>query len=132
MPRETAAVSAQVMCTPFNHAPVYSVTSFKAVGRMHVCLAATCLLHFWQSFSPPCTKEIFSTPPPSPSPPPFLHLNWNREYETECTERQDDRRDGRVPSEKQKAKVNLSLATSQRSASVPFTQLQSCVGRLCG
>ena len=30
VPRETAAVSAQVLCTPctFNHAPVYSVTSF--------------------------------------------------------------------------------------------------------
>ena len=25
-----AAVSAQVLCTPFNHAPCYSVTSFKA------------------------------------------------------------------------------------------------------
>ena len=25
-----AAVSAQVLCTPFNHAPGYSVTSFKA------------------------------------------------------------------------------------------------------
>ena len=29
VPRETAAVSAQVLCTPFNGAPVYSVTSFK-------------------------------------------------------------------------------------------------------
>ena len=30
VPCETAAVSAQVLCTPFNNAPVYSVTSFKA------------------------------------------------------------------------------------------------------
>ena len=30
MPRETAAISAQVLCTPFNHASVYSVTSSKA------------------------------------------------------------------------------------------------------
>ena len=30
VPRETAAVSARVLCTPFNHAPIYSVTSFKA------------------------------------------------------------------------------------------------------
>ena len=29
VPSETAAVSAQVLCTPFNRAPVYSVTSFK-------------------------------------------------------------------------------------------------------
>ena len=46
MPRGTAAVSKQVLCTPFNHAPVYRVTSFKAtsVGRLHVCLIhrATC------------------------------------------------------------------------------------------
>ena len=37
--RETAAVSAQVMCTPLNHTP----------GMMHVCLAVTCHLHFWQN-----------------------------------------------------------------------------------
>ena len=30
MPRETAAVSTHVMCTPYNHAPVCSVTSFQA------------------------------------------------------------------------------------------------------
>ena len=35
-----AAVSAQVLCTSFNHAPVYRVTSFKAV---------ICHLHFWQT-----------------------------------------------------------------------------------
>ena len=28
--RETAAVSAQVLCTPYNHAQVHSVTSLKA------------------------------------------------------------------------------------------------------
>ena len=35
-----AAVSAQVVCTSHNHAPVYSVTSFKAteVGCMCVLL----------------------------------------------------------------------------------------------
>ena len=27
--RKTAAVSAQVLCTPYNHAPIYSSTSFK-------------------------------------------------------------------------------------------------------
>ena len=27
VPRETVAVSAHVLCTPYNHAPVYKVTS---------------------------------------------------------------------------------------------------------
>ena len=50
MPRETAAVSAQVLCTPNNHAPVYSVTSFEAtcVGCM-LCLTVTCHPHFWRN-----------------------------------------------------------------------------------
>ena len=47
MPRETAAVSAQALCTPYISAPVYSVTSFKAPqGKVHVYLAVTCHLHF--------------------------------------------------------------------------------------
>ena len=29
MPRETSAVSALVLCIPYNHVPVYGVTSFK-------------------------------------------------------------------------------------------------------
>ena len=45
--RETAAVSAQVLCTPYNHAPVYSVIQ-RYIGRVHVCLAVTCHLHSWQ------------------------------------------------------------------------------------
>ena len=36
MPRKTAALSAQVLGTPFNHAPVYSVTSFKAVIKLYI------------------------------------------------------------------------------------------------
>ena len=47
MLRETAAVSAQVLCTPYNHAPVYSVIQ-RYIGRVHVCLAVTCHLHSWQ------------------------------------------------------------------------------------
>ena len=43
---EAAAVSAHVLCAPYNHEPVYSVTLFKA--RVHVCLAVTYHLHFWQ------------------------------------------------------------------------------------
>ena len=49
VPSETAAVSAQVLCTPCNHAPVYGVTLFKATHRMHVCLGLTCHLNLWQN-----------------------------------------------------------------------------------
>ena len=45
VPGETAAVSAHVLCTPYNHAPVYSVTLFKGKCRVHVCLAVTYNLH---------------------------------------------------------------------------------------
>ena len=46
VPRETAALSAQVLCTPFNHA-LCGIQSHK--GRVHVCLAVTCRPHFWQN-----------------------------------------------------------------------------------
>ena len=51
VPRETAAVLAHVLCTPYSHAPVYSVTSFKAtyIRCIHVCLAVTHHMHFWQN-----------------------------------------------------------------------------------
>ena len=42
-----AAVSAQVLCTPFNHAPCHFIQSH--TGRVYVCLAVTCHLHFWQN-----------------------------------------------------------------------------------
>ena len=37
----------------------------------------------------------------------FFHWNWNTEYEIECTQRQDDRCGGKVPSKKRKAKVAI-------------------------
>ena len=46
VPRQTAAVSAHVLCTSYNRAPAYSVTSFGATYRVHVCLAVTCHLLF--------------------------------------------------------------------------------------
>ena len=48
VPRETAAVSAQILCTAYNHARVYSVTLFEAIiiRRVHVRLAGNCHLHF--------------------------------------------------------------------------------------
>ena len=43
---ETAAVSAQVLCTPYNPAPCH----FKATYvKVYACLAVTCHLHFWQN-----------------------------------------------------------------------------------
>ena len=49
VPRETAAVSAQVLCTPFNRAPVYMSLHLNHIGRVHACLAVTCHLRFWQN-----------------------------------------------------------------------------------
>ena len=51
VPRETAALSAHVLCIPYNHTLVYSVTFFKAtyVRCMTVRLAVTCHLYFWQN-----------------------------------------------------------------------------------
>ena len=44
---ETAAVSAQVLCTPYNHAPCHFMQSH--IRKVYVCLAVTCYLHFWQN-----------------------------------------------------------------------------------
>ena len=47
VPHETAAVSAQVLCTPYNHAPCHFMQSHKR--KVYACLAVTCNLHFWQN-----------------------------------------------------------------------------------
>ena len=44
---ETAAISAQVLCTPYNHAPCHFMQSH--IRKVYVCLAVTCHLHFWQN-----------------------------------------------------------------------------------
>ena len=44
---ETAAVSAQVLCTPYHHAPCYFMQSH--IRKVYACLAVTCHLHFWQN-----------------------------------------------------------------------------------
>ena len=51
MPRETAAVSAHVSCTPYNHACTSLHCHFirSHTRSVRVCLAVTCLLHFWQN-----------------------------------------------------------------------------------
>ena len=47
VPHETAAVSAQVLCTPYNHVPCHFMQSH--VRKVYACLAVTCHLHFWQN-----------------------------------------------------------------------------------
>ena len=47
VPRETAAVSAQVLCTPYNHAPCHLIQSH--IRKVYACLAVTCHLRFWQN-----------------------------------------------------------------------------------
>ena len=47
MPHETAAVLAQVLCTPYNHAPCHFMQSH--IRKVYVCSAVTCHLHFWQN-----------------------------------------------------------------------------------
>ena len=47
VPHGTAAVSAQVLCTPYNHAPCHFTQS--RIRKMNACLAVTCHLHFWQN-----------------------------------------------------------------------------------
>ena len=46
VPRETAAISAQVLCTPYNHAPCHFLQSH--TRKVYACLAVTWHLHFWQ------------------------------------------------------------------------------------
>ena len=47
VPHETAAISAQVLCTPYNHAPCHFMQSH--VHKVYACLAVTCHLRFWQN-----------------------------------------------------------------------------------
>ena len=50
VPHETAAVSAQVLCTPYNHAPCHFMK--RHIRKVYACLAVTwgrCHLHFWQN-----------------------------------------------------------------------------------
>ena len=44
---ETAAVSMQVLCTPYNRAPCHIMQS--QIRKVYVCLAVTCHLHLWQN-----------------------------------------------------------------------------------
>ena len=47
VPHETAAVSAHVLCTPYNHALCHLVQNH--ISKVYACLGVTCHLHFWQN-----------------------------------------------------------------------------------
>ena len=47
VPHETAAISAQVLCTPYNHAPCHFMQSH--MRKVYACLAVTRHLHVWQN-----------------------------------------------------------------------------------
>ena len=47
VPHETAAVLAQVLFTPYNHAPCHFMQSH--IHKVYACLAVICHLHFWQN-----------------------------------------------------------------------------------
>ena len=47
VPHETAAVSVQVLCTPYNHAPYHFMQSH--IRHVQTCLAVTCNQRFWQN-----------------------------------------------------------------------------------
>ena len=47
VPHETATISVQVLCTPYNHAPCHFMQSH--IRKVYACLAVTCHLHFWQN-----------------------------------------------------------------------------------
>ena len=47
VPHETAAVSAQVLCTPYNHALCQFMQSH--IRKVDAGLAVSCHLHFWQN-----------------------------------------------------------------------------------
>ena len=47
VPHETAAVLAQVLCTPYNNAPCHFMQSH--MRKVYACLAITCHLHFWRN-----------------------------------------------------------------------------------
>ena len=47
VPHETAAVSAQVLRTPYNHALCHFMQ--RHIRKVYGCLAVTCHLHFWQN-----------------------------------------------------------------------------------
>ena len=48
VPHETAAVSVQVLYTPYNHAP-YHFMQIHLTRKVYACLTVTCHLHFWQN-----------------------------------------------------------------------------------
>ena len=51
VPHETAAVWAQVLCTPYERAQYHFMQSHMC--KVYMCLAVACHLHFWQNDQDP-------------------------------------------------------------------------------
>ena len=83
VPHETAAASVHVLCTSYNHAPVYSVTSFEATYVVcirlmsHVCSAVTCHLHLCQNDQNLLHAADY-----------YGNMGWNR-YQNKSTQKAD-------------------------------------------
>ena len=54
VPHETAAISAQVLCTPYNHASCHFMQSH--IRKVYASLAVTCHLHWPGSFTCYCSN----------------------------------------------------------------------------
>ena len=70
------AVSAQVLCTPYNHALCHFMQSH--IRKVYACLAVTCHLHFWQNdrdlLRATAVTRGWERIPPSAVVTGFLHL----------------------------------------------------------
>ena len=77
VPHKTTALSKQVLCTPCNHAPVYTVTIRSRIHMVCVSLAVSCHLHFWQS-----DRDLLRAT--------VVTQGWNR-YQTESAQTVDPR-----------------------------------------
>ena len=73
-----------VLCTPYNHAPVYCVASFNATYVGCMCLAVTCHLYFWQNDWDLSCAAIVETPGTTWSRW-WVQINtWPRSVMAEC------------------------------------------------
>ena len=73
----SAAISVDILCTPYNHAQVYCITSCKAIYNIcmvHVCLTVTCHLHFWQNDQDLLRATAVTASCNCPHPHPLKHF----------------------------------------------------------
>ena len=59
VPHETAAILAQVLCTPYNHELCHFMQKLSHIRKVRACLAVTCQLHFTAMYTlQPCTCRL--------------------------------------------------------------------------